>query len=140
MNLKQKIGIGALAVSLAASANANERLFTYSYEPETMPQGGWEVEQWVTLEAGRNRTVGQEGNVRMGKPRQHKRRPDGFVIRMSGENQRPRAQQTPSDASFHHPHVSIVQLRHRQFDRYSTHAAPRDNHVVCRHPRKCPLP
>jgi len=60
MNLKSKIGIGAVAASLALSANATERLFTYSYEPETMPQGGWEVEQWVTLEAGRTPTVGQD--------------------------------------------------------------------------------
>jgi len=39
---------------------ANERLFTYSYEPETMPEGAWEIEQWFTLRAGRNSHVGQE--------------------------------------------------------------------------------
>jgi hypothetical protein len=37
-----------------------ERLFTYSYEPETMPKGGMEIEQWITLRAGRNSAVGQE--------------------------------------------------------------------------------
>lgn len=37
-----------------------ERFFTYTYEPETMPQGAWEFEQWVTLRAGRNKTVGQD--------------------------------------------------------------------------------
>jgi len=42
------------------SASATERYFTYSYEPETMPKGGLEYEQWVTLRAGRNHTVGQE--------------------------------------------------------------------------------
>ncbi len=42
------------------SASANERLFTYSYEPETMPEGTFEFEQWVTLRTQRNKTVGQE--------------------------------------------------------------------------------
>jgi hypothetical protein len=42
------------------SASATERIFTYSYEPETMPKGGMEYEQWVTLRAGRNSAVGQE--------------------------------------------------------------------------------
>ena len=60
MKWKQNIGIGALAASLAISANATERFFTYSYEPETMPQGAWEVEQWVTLRAGRTKAVGQD--------------------------------------------------------------------------------
>ena len=32
-----------------ATANATERYFTYTYEPETMPQGVTEFEQWVTL-------------------------------------------------------------------------------------------
>src|SRR5436190_2943830 len=44
----------------AASASANERLFTYTYEPETLVKGTTEFEQWVTLRAGRNETVGQE--------------------------------------------------------------------------------
>src|SRR5215471_959209 len=41
-------------------ATATERLFTYTYEPETMPKGGLEYEQWVTLRAGRSKTVGQD--------------------------------------------------------------------------------
>src|SRR5689334_9572323 len=41
-------------------ASATERLFTYTYEPETLPQGAWEYEQQVTLRAGRNKFVGQE--------------------------------------------------------------------------------
>ena len=41
-------------------AFGTERLFTYTYEPETMPQGGMEYEQWVTLRSGRNKTVGEE--------------------------------------------------------------------------------
>src|SRR6478736_2134537 len=50
----------ALGAIIPQPASANERLFTYSYEPETMPQGAWEVEQWFTLRAGRNSTVGQK--------------------------------------------------------------------------------
>src|SRR6266404_7549938 len=42
------------------SAFGTERYFTYTYEPETMPKGGLEYEQWVTLRAGRNKTVGQD--------------------------------------------------------------------------------
>ncbi|MDB6022125.1 MAG: hypothetical protein JWQ04_1982 [Pedosphaera sp.] len=48
---------GGLAVG---SAQATERYFGYTYEPETMPQGAWEVEQWATLRAGRDSAVGQD--------------------------------------------------------------------------------
>jgi hypothetical protein len=52
---------GLLAGGLCAgSALGTERLFTYTYEPETMPQGAFEFEQWVTWRAGRNATVGQK--------------------------------------------------------------------------------
>jgi len=37
---------------------ADERRFTYTYEPEVLPQGGMEFEQWVTL--GTQRTKGGE--------------------------------------------------------------------------------
>lgn len=51
----------ALAASLGLSTvRANERLFGYTYEPETMPKGGWEVENWITSRLGRNSTVGQQ--------------------------------------------------------------------------------
>ncbi len=50
-----------LALAFAVTAlQANERRFAYSYEPETMPRGGAEFEQWVTLRSQRSRTVGQE--------------------------------------------------------------------------------
>src|ERR1041384_8320291 len=55
--------IFALAISLATAAftaRADERLFTYTYEPETAPKGTFEFEQWVTSRLGRNRTVGQD--------------------------------------------------------------------------------
>jgi len=49
--------LGALSV---VSTCANERYFGYTYEPETMVKGDLEYEQWVTLRAGRNKTVGQD--------------------------------------------------------------------------------
>ncbi len=49
-----EIMIGAFLLSLAAgAAKADERRFTYTYEPETMPQGAAEFEQWVTLRTQR---------------------------------------------------------------------------------------
>lgn len=42
------------------SAHATDRLFTYTYEPETMVQGGMEFEQWITSRAGRTDAVGQD--------------------------------------------------------------------------------
>jgi hypothetical protein len=56
----RKFTLGFLAVALIFSAQANERLFTYTYEPETMPQGGWEFEQWVTWRTQRTKDVGQD--------------------------------------------------------------------------------
>lgn len=59
--MKMKYVILALAASLGLSTGrANERLFTYTYEPETMPKGGWEVENWITSRLGRNSAVGQQ--------------------------------------------------------------------------------
>src|SRR5436190_22290255 len=48
-------GLGSLA-----PVSGTERFFTYTYEPEPMPQGVFEYEQWVTSRIGRNSTVGQE--------------------------------------------------------------------------------
>jgi len=42
------------------SARATDRLFTYTYEPEGMPKGAAEFEQWVTLRSQRSRHVGKE--------------------------------------------------------------------------------
>ncbi|HEY5909437.1 MAG TPA: DUF6662 family protein [Verrucomicrobiae bacterium] len=58
---KLPIGLVALIVCSAPyCCRANERNFTYTYEPETLPKGGLEYEQWVTLRAGRNAAVGQD--------------------------------------------------------------------------------
>jgi hypothetical protein len=43
-----RIAIAAGVLCLSA-ARADEKRFTYSYEPETLPQGGMEFEQWITL-------------------------------------------------------------------------------------------
>ncbi len=48
------------ALALAIDLRADERRFAYTYEPETMPKGGREFEQWVTLRSQRTRTVGQQ--------------------------------------------------------------------------------
>ena len=63
MKLKSKnrrlttIGLVALC---ATATFATERRFTYSYEPETMPEGAMEFEQWVTLRTQRSDETGQE--------------------------------------------------------------------------------
>src|SRR6185436_3040069 len=63
MKLKLKnrrlITIGLVALCATASV-ATERRFTYSYEPETMPEGAMEFEQWVTLRTQRSDETGQE--------------------------------------------------------------------------------
>lgn len=58
--MNMKLWSGILAAGLCVSARGNERLFNYTYEPETMPEGATEFEQWVTLRSQRNKTVGQE--------------------------------------------------------------------------------
>ena len=60
MKLQNIILVGTLAAGLGLSpVRANERLFAYTYEPETMPAGGWEVENWITSRVMRNAAVGQ---------------------------------------------------------------------------------
>lgn len=48
------------AVCVAGTASADNRIFTYTYEPETEPRGDWEYEQSVTLRTGRSAAVGQQ--------------------------------------------------------------------------------
>src|ERR1043166_9162085 len=45
---------------LVLAAVADERRFTYTYEPETMPAGAWEIEQWIPWGTLRNKPVGQD--------------------------------------------------------------------------------
>ena len=50
----------SLVVLALFSCHATDRYFTYVYEPETMPKGDLEYEQWVTLRLARNSAVGQQ--------------------------------------------------------------------------------
>jgi hypothetical protein len=61
INLRKKILIVMLASGLCLTGvQADERRFTYSYEPETLPKGAMEFEQWVTLRTQRTKAVGQD--------------------------------------------------------------------------------
>lgn len=63
MKRQNKILVSLLASALyLGQSRADEKRFTYSYEPETLLQGGMEFEQWVTLRT--QRTTG--GTVRQG--------------------------------------------------------------------------
>ncbi len=46
-----KSGVVVMSLLCAATAVADERKFTYSYESKVLPQGTWEFEQWATLKA-----------------------------------------------------------------------------------------
>src|SRR5437899_10476480 len=48
------------ALALTVELCADERRFAYTYETETMPKGGMEFEQWVTLRSQRTKAVGQQ--------------------------------------------------------------------------------
>src|ERR1051325_2239320 len=67
MNSRCKIVVGILATGLCSSgARADERRFTYTYEPEVLPQGGLEFEQWVTLRTQRTKGGSvQQGNYNL---------------------------------------------------------------------------
>src|ERR1041384_6478799 len=51
-----------LAGIAVINANADERRFTYTYEPEVLPKGGLEFEQWLTLRSQKTSAgeIGQE--------------------------------------------------------------------------------
>ncbi|MBI3849186.1 MAG: hypothetical protein HY298_02685 [Verrucomicrobia bacterium] len=54
MKIRSKLSIELLvAVMCVMGARADERRFTYTYEPETLPEGAMEFEQWVTLRTQR---------------------------------------------------------------------------------------
>src|SRR5690349_25071694 len=59
MNTNARLLAAFAACSLCLDVvQADDRRFTYTYEPEVMPQGGMEFEQWVTLRT--QRTSGAE--------------------------------------------------------------------------------
>jgi hypothetical protein len=58
--VKQKLLLTVAVLGLAAAvASANERRFTYTYEPEVLPAGALEFEQWITLRSGRGEDTGK---------------------------------------------------------------------------------
>lgn len=64
MKITKLVSLLLLASSLSlTSARADERRFTYVYEPEVLPKGAMEFEQWVTLRTQRTKGGGvQQGN------------------------------------------------------------------------------
>lgn len=57
--MRHKILLAAVCSGLTLAASATERIFTYTYEPETLPKGAFEFEQSITLREGRNAAVGK---------------------------------------------------------------------------------
>lgn len=60
MKMKTLLAMGLAFAAAAMPARADERLFTYTYEPETLTRGAWALEQWVTWRSGRTENVGRE--------------------------------------------------------------------------------
>jgi hypothetical protein len=61
MKLISYLLLGAFALSaLMFPLRADDRRFTYTYEPETPPAGSLEFENWVTLGTQRSSAVGQD--------------------------------------------------------------------------------
>ena len=60
--------IGVFTVASAACRGvflrADERYFTYTYEPKTLPEGALEIEQWMTLKAGKEDGVYSQWDLR----------------------------------------------------------------------------
>lgn len=56
--MKNRILLGLITGVCALSATATERRFTYTYEPETLPKGAMEFEQWITLRTQRTADPG----------------------------------------------------------------------------------
>lgn len=64
LHYRKALVLGALFGTIFTQpASALERSFTYTYEPETLPEGATELEQWVTLRAGRRELAGGANTV-----------------------------------------------------------------------------
>lgn len=55
--MKRSLILGTML--LAGAVQADNRIFTYTYEPETEPKGDWELEQSITSRLTRDRAAGQ---------------------------------------------------------------------------------
>ena len=60
----KELVVFSFLLMVTGDAWATERLFSYTYEPETMPQGALEFEEWTTLRAIRNNHVGKNHYTR----------------------------------------------------------------------------
>ena len=56
--------IVAVAMIAATQARADQRYFTYSYEPKVLPAGGTELEQWATMRNGRDNGLYTRWDIR----------------------------------------------------------------------------
>ncbi len=56
--------LATLAIAASDSLSADERFFTYSYEPKVLPSGALEFEQWATLRAGKEAGVFSRWDLR----------------------------------------------------------------------------
>jgi len=67
---RNSVAISTMALSMVAlailpvSMNADERFFTYSYEPKVLPREAFEFEQWTTLRAGKEDGVFSRWDLR----------------------------------------------------------------------------
>ena len=56
--------LATAAMTAASDAQADQRYFTYSYEPKVLPRGATELEQWATMRNGRDKGLYARWDVR----------------------------------------------------------------------------
>jgi hypothetical protein len=61
MKMHGQLSLGLVMAGFSLlQLQADERRFTYVYEPETLPAGALEFENWITLRSQRSKTAGAE--------------------------------------------------------------------------------
>src|SRR6185369_16377382 len=60
MKLNSLLLTAIMAAAVTLPSIADQRRFTYTYEPETPVAGTFEFENWITLRTQRNEAVGQD--------------------------------------------------------------------------------
>lgn len=61
---KKLLFVAFASLAFAFAAQADERHFTYSYEADVLPEGAFELEQWVTNQSGKEDGDYTEWNLR----------------------------------------------------------------------------
>src|SRR5215471_8282336 len=116
MKMKNGVRIAIVTGVLCLSAaRADEKRFTYSYEPETLPQGGMEFEQWVTLRTQKTKDAEvKQGNYNLWEIREEleygatDRYSVSLYLNTAAESFRDYNQNPPSDhSSFDFKGISI---------------------------------